>query len=190
MFLLRDNIDEIIQLLSLGKTICYPTDAVWAIGGDATREDTANKIHEIKANKHHEPFVILVSDLQMLQAVVPHLHPRIQTLLDYHQRPLTILYEKTSLLCPNVKAADGSAAVRVATDPFCQLLIGKFGKPLIATIAAKNNQPPPQTFGSISSDILSAVDYVVKYRQDDKEPRECSTIAKLNADLELQFLRS
>jgi L-threonylcarbamoyladenylate synthase len=41
----------------------------------------------------------------------------------------------------------------------------------------------------VSSEILGAVDYVVKYRQDDKEPHEPSSIAKLDRHLELEFLR-
>jgi L-threonylcarbamoyladenylate synthase len=60
---------------------------------------------------------------------------------------------------------------------------------LVSTIACKDGQPCPATFGGVSSEILGAVDYVVKYRQDDKEPHEPSSIAKLDRHLELEFLR-
>jgi L-threonylcarbamoyladenylate synthase len=68
-------------------------------------------------------------------------------------------------------------------------LIEALGRPLLSTSANVSGEPFPPTFGAISSDILGAVGYVVKYRQDDKEPAEPSAIAKLDRHLELVFLR-
>ena len=80
-------------------------------------------------------------------------------------------------------------AIRVAQDEFCQELIAALGKPLVSTSANKSGEPFPATFGGISSEILGGGDYVVKYRQDDKEPGEPSAIAKLDRHHELEFIR-
>lgn len=189
MFLLRDDISDIVCQLQNGAIICYPTDTVWAIGCDATNEAAIARIAMLKGQMPEKAFVVLVSDLEMLRTYVPRIHPRLETLLAYHTRPLTIVYEKSQGLPPGACAPDHSAAIRVAQDEFCQTLIKQFGKPLISTIAAKLNMPFPSTFGGVSSEILGAVDYVVKYRQDDKTPHEPSSIAKLDRHLELEFLR-
>jgi L-threonylcarbamoyladenylate synthase len=88
-----------------------------------------------------------------------------------------------------VKAPDGSVAIRFPQDEFCRELIAALGRPIISTSANKSGQDFPATFGGISSEILGSVDYVVKYRQDDKEPHEPSSIAKLDRHMELEFLR-
>lgn len=189
MFLLRDDISEIVRLLEAGSIICYPTDTVWAIGCDATNEAAVARIAALKGEMPKKAYVVLVSGFEMLRQYAPKIHPRLETLLSYHTRPLTIVYEKTVGLAPGAKATDQTAAIRIAQDEFCQTLLQKFGKPLVSTIACKDGQPCPATFGGVSSEILGAVDYVVKYRQDDKEPHEPSSIAKLDRHLELEFLR-
>ena len=190
MFLLRDDISEIVRLLEGGGIICYPTDTIWGIGCDATNEAAVARISALKGRAPDKGYVLLVSSIEMLKRYVPKIHPRLETLLSFHQRPLTIVYERGVAGLPAAaKAPDGSAAIRVAQDEFCQQLIEAFGKPLISTSANKSGEPFPPTFGAISSEILGGVDYVVKYRQDDKEPGEPSSIAKLDRHHELDFIR-
>lgn len=189
MFLLRDDISEIVQLLEKGGLVCYPTDTVWGIGCDATNEAAIERLSKLKDHTPGQGYVILVDSLQMLRRYVPEIHPKIQTLLAYHQRPLTIVYKQALGLPESVKAANGSVAIRITRDEFCLELIQTLGKPIVSTVAAKEKQPFPPTFGAISSEILGGVDYVVKHRQDDKEPQEPSSIAYLDNSKELEFIR-
>lgn len=189
MYFLRDDISEIVQILQNGGLICYPTDTVWGIGCDPTNEAAIAKLNELKGGPPDKGYVLLVDSLEMLKTYAPKIHPRIETLLSFHTRPLTILYDRTVGLPASVKAPDSTVAIRVATDDFCLALIKAFGKPLVSTVAAKKGMPFPPTFGGVSSEILGGVDYVVKHRQNDKEPQEPSSIAKLDRHLELEFVR-
>lgn len=189
MFLLRDDISEIVRLLQNGGLICYPTDTVWGIGCDATNEEAVARVTALKGRTPDKGYVLLVSDIAMLKRYVLKVHPRLETLLAFHQRPLTIIYDRNTGLPASVKAPDGSVAIRVAQDEFCRELISALGKPIVSTSANKSGEPFPPTFGAISSEILGNVDYVVKYRQDDKEPSEPSSIARLDRHQELEFLR-
>lgn len=189
MFLLRDDISEIVALLRDGKVICYPTDTIWGIGCDIFNEQAIARIGQIKGRPADRGYVLLVSDLDMLKRYVPKLHPRIETLLSFHLRPLTVVYEHSTGIPASVKAPDGSVAIRVATDRFCQELIAQFNCPLLSTSANESGVPFPPHFGAISSEILKSVDYVVKHRQDDKEHGEPSAVARLDRHLELEFLR-
>jgi len=189
MFLLRDDISEIASFLQQGKVICYPTDTIWGIGCDALHEAAVDRISNIKGRAPEKGYVLLVSSIAMLKRFVPKIPPRLETLLAHHQRPLTMIYTNTVGLPDWVKAPDGSAAIRVATDEFCRELIEAFGNPIVSTSANKSGEPYPPTFGNISSEILTVVDYVVKYRQDDKTPGEPSSIARLDRYEELEFVR-
>jgi L-threonylcarbamoyladenylate synthase len=189
MYLLRDDISEIVHLLEEGKLICYPTDTVWGIGCDVTNSEAISRLRQLKQHSDQEGLVILVSSIEMLKQYAVKVHPRIETLLTFHLRPITIVYERSAGLPPGVKAADGSVAIRVTADPFCVALIEQLGKPIVGSIAAACDAPFPPTFGGISSAILGSVDYVVKHRQNDREQQQPSSIARLDRHLELEFLR-
>lgn len=185
------NLTKISAILENGGTILYPTDTIWGIGCDATNAMAVDKIYSLKQRDRSKPFVMLVSSLEMLQDYVVHVHPRIETLLLYHLKPLTIIYEKAKNLPPIMTAPGGSIAIRIPQDEFCRNLIETFGKPLVATSANVSDQPFPSHFGEISSDILQGVDHVVRYRQRDKNMSAPSVIAKLADPVraELEFLR-
>ncbi len=189
MFLLRDDISDISNLLLEGSIICYPTDTIWGIGCDATNEEAIAKVSALKGRTPEKGYVLLVSSIEMLKEYVPKIHPRLETLLSFHKRPLTVIYDRNQGLPAAVKAPNGSVAIRVTQDEFCCELIESLGRPIVSTSANKSSEPFPPTFGMVSSEILGGVNYVVKYRQDDKEPGEPSSIAKLDRHLELEFLR-
>lgn len=189
MFLLRDDISEIVAILKRGGIIVYPTDTIWGIGCDATNEEAIARITALKSRPPEKSYVLLMDSIERLKTHVPKVHPRVETLLAFHARPLTVIYDKVQGLPPAALAKDGSAAIRVTTDKFCKRLVELLGHPIVSTSANVSGEKFPGYFGEISSDILSGVDYVVKYRQEEKEPREPSVIAKYDRHGELDFIR-
>jgi L-threonylcarbamoyladenylate synthase len=190
MYLLRDDILEVVRILDGGGLLCYPTDTIWGIGCDATNEDAIERLSQLKGSKPERGYIILVASIDMLRQYVPKLHPRVETLLSYHTRPLTLIYDRAGQDLPgSLFAPDGTLAIRVVKDPFCEQLITRLGRPIVSTAACKVGLPYPATFGGISSEILGGVAYVVKHRQDDKEPCEPSPVAKMDRHQELDFLR-
>ena len=145
---------EILNALRQGDVILYPTDTIWGIGCDATNETAVNRISEIKNRQPEKGYVILVDSLKMLKQYVGEIHPRVETLLAYHSRPLTIIYDESFALASNVLAPDGSVGIRITQDPFCRELIKQLGKPIVSTSANRSGQPFPSHYGEVSSDIL------------------------------------
>lgn len=189
MFLLRDDISDIVRLLNEGGLICYPTDTIWGIGCDATNEAAIERLSKLKGQHPEKGYILLVDSLTMLKRYIPKIHPRLETLLAFHQRPLTLIYKNAMGLPESVKSPEGTVAIRIARDEFCQELIKNLDRPIVSTAASKYDEPFPPTYGAISSEILGGVDYVVKYRQDDKEPQTPSAIAYLDRSKELEFIR-
>ena len=185
----RDDLGKIIDLLEAGGVILYPTDTIWGLGCDALNLKAIDRISTIKQRPQDKPVILLVSSIEMLKLYVVHLHPKIETLLAYHERPVTILYDQVVGLPDVHKAADGSMAIRVAKDPFCIELIEAFGKPLVSASANVFGEPFPENFGQISSEILASVDYVVKHRQTDRTAGEPSMLIRFSPKGELVFLR-
>ncbi len=186
----KDNLELISEIIEQDGVILYPTDTIWGIGCSAVSEKAINKVISIKGRSPEKGFVVLVESIEMLKNFVESVHPKIETLLSHHKRPLTVVYPKAKNLCPLACAPDGSVAIRVVREEFCKELIWASGVPLISTSANISGSPYPGNYSEISSDILSAVDYVVKHRQNDIEKYEPSVIAKVTGKKELEFIRT
>ncbi len=193
-----EKIEEIRQrdlmqaehILRTGGVILYPTDTIWGIGCDATHAQAIERIYTIKRRRPEKPLLLLADSVEMVRQYVGYIHPRLETLLAYHQRPLTIIYEGARNLPTNLVAPDGTIGIRIAVDAFCQELIRRVGKPLVSTSANISGHPYPTHFGEVSSHILEQMDYVVRYRQWETTPGQPSVVARVADDGELIFLRN
>ncbi|MBK8245244.1 MAG: L-threonylcarbamoyladenylate synthase [Saprospiraceae bacterium] len=184
-----NEVTEIAKLLLDDKVILYPTDTVWGMGCLVNNVAGIDRITQLKNRTPDKSFIILVNSVQMLKHYVVGIHPRIETLLSYHSQPLTIIYPKAKNLPHNVIVQDGSIAIRICGDPFCNQLIGQVNQAIISTSANKTGEPTPLNFNQISEDVKSSVDYIVKYGQSNSELREPSVIARYDKDGELIFIR-
>lgn len=185
----NDEIQSVVSVIQKGGIILYPTDTVWGIGCDPFNSDAVNKLLVVKQQDFKKGFVLLVNDQEMLKKYVPKVEPKIQNLLDYHIRPVTVVYDKAVDLPDYLLAKDGSVAIRITQDAFCQELITKLGTPLISTIANISNEPIPKIFNEISAKIIQQMDYVVQHRQNDTKKSTPSVIITLSSKEEMIFLR-
>lgn len=185
----RYDLEGAAAVLENEGLLLLPTDALWCVACLADDPVAIERLKRLKRGQGETTFEILFSSLEMLKEHAPRLHPRLETLLSFHFRPLTILTEAGPHIRSNSLQADGRMAARVVRDQYCQGLIKMMGRPLATTVAHFDNSPYPDHFGRVRSDIIGSVDYVAKYR-----PREASTgrptiMVQLDHNNELEFLR-
>lgn len=183
------DLQSALETLRKGGLILYPTDTVWSIGCDASNPRAASRLRQLKNTDDAPGLEILVSSIDMLRRYVAHLHPRIETLLLYHLRPLTVVYDQSRNLPGSVLDDDGRVAIRLVQDDYCRCLIDSLGRPIVAAAADLRPGYYPDNFGAISSDVVERVDYVSKYRRADRSPAYPSVMARLSPRDELEFLR-
>ena len=183
------SIEQAISTLNDGGIILYPADTIWGIGCDPFNHAAINRIYEIKGRTADKPLILLVSERDQLYQVAASVHPRIDTLLYYHERPLTVIYPKAHRSYRHLAAKDGSISIRLVKSGFCHDLISHYGKPLISTSANITGEPPPTKFGTISSQIISKVDYALPAFAEKDMTGTPSVIAKYDENGELEFLR-
>jgi L-threonylcarbamoyladenylate synthase len=172
MFLMEDDLQSSIEVLRKGGLILYPTDTVWGIGCDATNEAAVAKVFDLKKRADIKSFIVLVANEE--------------SILEY----TTVIYEQAKGLAKNLISSDGSIAIRICKDIFCNKLIQAFGKPIVSTSANISGYPTPLSFRDISLDIKDGVDYIVRYRQDDQSIQQPSSIVKWDAEGNLMVIRN
>jgi len=185
----NDSIEDITNLLKTDGILLMPTDTIWGIGCDATNPAAIKKVFDLKQRDYNKPLSILVDSIELIKDYVVEIHPRVETLLMHHTRPLTVIYPEARNLPDNLLPSNRSIAIRVVQDAFCQEIIRQLGKPIVSTSANIAGQPFPAHFGEVSSAIIQGVDYVVKRGQNEKKISEPSVIVRIDGDGELVFIR-
>lgn len=183
------DLNDALNALKTGQTILYPTDTIWGLGCDATNESAVQKIMAIKNRDAEKSFIVLVSDLDMLCRYVDVIPLPAITLMEYAEKPLTIIYDKVSGLAESVYASDGSVGIRWCKDAFCQALIRKLKKPIVSTSANFSGMVSPSNFSEVSPQVIEAAGYVVKHRQREKSKNTASTIFKIKDNGQLIVIR-
>ncbi len=159
---LQKKIEEAVFVLKRGGVIAYPTETVYGLGGDATREDTIDRIYEIKGRAFRNPLLILVADHAMLASVVKTVPVEAKKLMaHFWPGPLTIIFKAASHLPSRLTAGTGKVGVRISPDPVCMKLMQKFNKPLISTSANRTGDKPALTAETVQSNLGSLVDLII-----------------------------
>ncbi len=186
---LQKIIDQAVNILHQGGVLLYPADTIWGIGCDALQREAVKKVYEIKGRTYSKPLIVLVANLEQLFEVVTSVHPRIDTLLHFHERPLTVIYPSVREAYRHLATEEGTIGVRVVKSGFCHELLEAYGKPLVSTSANISGEPSPTKFGTISSEIISQVDYALPAFTEKEMTGTPSVIARYDANGELDFIR-
>jgi len=187
--LFDDKLSDIIRTLENDGVLLHPTDTVWGLAGSVFSEKAIEKIYALKKRDRSQPLLLLVDSLQMLKKYVPHIHPRIETLLHFHKKPLTVIYPEVKSVPKFARAKDNSVAIRIIQDQYCNQIIKLLGNPMVSTSANISGQPFPKSFAEIDPSIIEAADFVSLYRRSEKISASPSVMINYNDDGEINFLR-
>ncbi|NSW94382.1 MAG: threonylcarbamoyl-AMP synthase [Bacteroidales bacterium] len=185
----EEDIENALRILRGGGVILYPTDTVWGLGCDATNGDAVKKIFKIKSRQEEKSLIILVNGEEMLGRYVKDVPEIVYEIIHINDKPLTVVYPRGRNLADDVCSKDGSVAVRICNDEFCNELITRFRKPIVSTSANISGKPTPSNFSEIGEDIRNAVDYIVKFRQDETERNTSSPVIRFFPDGTFKILR-
>ena len=143
---LKIEIKKSLEVLKSGGLILYPTDTIWGIGCDATNAAAINKVYELKKRSDSKSLILLVENESRILSYVREVPEQAWTLIEFAEKPLTIIYEEAKNLPQEIIASDGSIAIRVTKDEFCKNLLGLFRKPLVSTSANISGDSAPSSF--------------------------------------------
>ncbi|WMJ74756.1 L-threonylcarbamoyladenylate synthase [Cytophagaceae bacterium ABcell3] len=186
---MEEEVKKTVEHLKAGKVVLYPTDTIWGLGCDATNEEAVKKIYSVKERAESKALIILIGEIHQLYYYAEEVPEIAWDIVEFSEKPLTIIYPKGKNLAPSLMNEDGSIAIRLVQDEFCQRVIKKLGKALVSTSANISTQPSPQNFSEISQEVIDRVDYVVDHRRNETAKATPSTIMKLGLNGEVSFIR-
>jgi L-threonylcarbamoyladenylate synthase len=186
---MNDDIKAALEVLQKGGVILYPTDTIWGLGCDACNEEAVKRVYAIKSRVDSKSMLVLMENAALLERYVEEVPEIAYDLIELSEKPMTIIYDGARGLAKNLVAEDGSIGIRITTETFSSELIRRFKRPIVSTSANISGRPSPANFSEIEQEIIDAVDYVVKYRQDDIAKAVPSSIMKLGRGGEIKIIR-
>lgn len=184
----QEEVSKAADALRSGKVILYPTDTIWGLGCDASNSAAVKRIFEIKRRNDSKALITLISDINRLQDYVVKVPDIAWDIVEFAEKPLTVIYPKGKNVAQELLAEDGSIAIRVTKDKFCTDVMRLLRKPIVSTSANISGQDSPKSFSEINQEIINAADVVVDFRRDEKNDK-ASTIIKLELNGEIKFIR-
>jgi L-threonylcarbamoyladenylate synthase len=137
------EISDAAARLHKGEVICFPTDTLYGIGGNALDTRIIKKIYALKGRPDGKGIPILASDMLMIQRLVSDFPEQAQILAKrFWPGPLTLVLPKHASVPEAATPGDGTVAVRIPGREITRELIALCGYPLAAPSANPSGAAP------------------------------------------------
>lgn len=154
-------IQQVTQCLQDGGVVAVPTDSFYALSVSPFNEMALKRLMDIKGERSHKPFPVLVGDPSQLNHLTEDIPDVARTLMEeFWPGLLTLVLQARSTLSPILTGGQGTIGVRQPNDArVCELL--KRTGPLTGTSANRSGQPPAQSAGDVMQQLGAVVDVIV-----------------------------
>lgn len=186
---IAEDIKTAVQTLRKGGLILYPTDTIWGIGCDASNEDAVRRIFQLKQREDSKAMICLVDSANRMQRYLRQVPDVAWDLVEFAEKPLTLILDGAVNLAPSLIAEDGSVGIRVTRENISHELCYRYERAIVSTSANISGAPSPSCFAEISDEIKNGVDYIMLSRQNDLSKAKPSQIIKLGLDGQIQIIR-
>lgn len=125
------NIQEAIDVMTMGGAIVYPTDTVFGLGVNALDQDSLKLLYRIKNRPLDRPVPIIVADIKMAKKLA-YISDRTEKILEaVWPGPVTVILQKKG---------GGTIGLRIPNHPVPIQLAQKF--PITGTSANLSGEEP------------------------------------------------
>lgn len=153
------NIDRIVSELKKGNIVITPTDTVYGILADASNENAVKKVYDAKKREYGKPFILYVSDKEMLYKYTKNLNDLEKELIDkYTPGKLTIILNKNDNVS-NLVTKD-TVGIRIPNNKDLIEIINRVGNPLITTSANISSKETITSIDKIERKMLDKISYI------------------------------
>jgi len=129
------KIKQVVEVLSNGGIIAYPTDTYYGIGCDLFNKATIERIYQLKRRSPVDPFSFICSDLKNISEyaqVTNYAYKNMKRLLP---GPYTFVLEGSRLVPKIMLTKRHTLGIRVPDNPICLAIVQDLGHPVINTSA-------------------------------------------------------
>jgi L-threonylcarbamoyladenylate synthase len=156
------DIDRAADILRAGKLVAFPTETVYGLGADATREDAVLRIFAAKGRPADNPLIAHVADEAMARRYAAQWPESAQHLAQrFWPGPLTLVVPASSAIAKEVTAGGLTVGLRSPDHPIAQALLRAFDRPIAAPSANRSERISPTTAEHVRAELGERVDLIL-----------------------------
>lgn len=151
---------DVVMHLARGGLVAYPTETVYGLGSTVAA-GPVSELATLKGREPGKPFLLLVSGLEMLEAVRLRLTDAAERFAAaFWPGPVTLVLPGGEGALPDaLRGPEGGIAVRWTSHPGAARLVAALGSPITSTSANRPGQPAELSAGPIGAIFREAVDH-------------------------------
>jgi L-threonylcarbamoyladenylate synthase len=141
-----------VRRVRAGGLVAFPTETVWGLGADASRDDAVDRLRAWKGRDDDQPISVLVSGVDALPDLGFDPPPLARALAEaFWPGPLTLVLPAPSrpLARGVARPGDGAVGLRCSSHPTASSLAAALARagvgPLTATSLNRSGEPPART---------------------------------------------
>jgi len=155
------NLRRLARVLRRGGLVAVPTETVYGLAACALRADACRRIFRAKGRPAHDPLIVHVADLPMLERVARS-NPAVARLARvFWPGPLTLVLARRPAVPPLVTAGLPSVAVRMPAHPLLRRLLRLCGEPLAAPSANPFGYLSPTTAAHVRDSLGARIRHIL-----------------------------
>jgi len=161
-YTVSDYRHEALKFLQAGGVLLMDTDTVPGLTCAVNHPDAVEKIIEIKERKPDKGFIVLCSNVRMVQQYtrqIPDIAFKIWDLSE--SLAITLVFTASRHLNKTITGTNNSIAIRIPASASIRKLIETLGRPLISTSANISNHPAAKSMKDVNPDIKNKVDFIL-----------------------------
>ena len=154
-----DKDNKIYEVLNNDGIVIMPSDTVYGIFANATKEICIKKVDNAKHS--NKPHLIVVSDFEMLERYVLEINDLQKELINkYWPNTLTILFKKNNLISDELTKGSEYIGIRMPKNNELLNIIKKLDYPLISSSANITNENVITNVNLIEKELSQNIDYI------------------------------
>jgi L-threonylcarbamoyladenylate synthase len=156
------DIARAAAVLRAGGLVAFPTETVYGLGADASRDDAAAKIFAVKGRPRAHPLIVhLAPDAQLDDWAVEVPDAARRLVAAVWPGPLTVILKRGPRVALATTGGAETVGLRVPSHPMAQALLRAFGGGVAAPSANRFGAVSPTTADHVAADLGDDVDYIL-----------------------------
>jgi L-threonylcarbamoyladenylate synthase len=157
-----ENLNGVADLIAQGGIIAFRTDTFYGLGADPFNQVAIEKIKTLKGREEGKPILVLISDLEQLDRLIPKRSASFDLLArKFWPGAITLIGSAHDALSPELTAGTKTVGVRLPDDARVRTLVRSCGGALTATSANPSDQSPAMTAADAENYFGDRIDAIL-----------------------------
>lgn len=155
-------LSEPAQAIQRGELVAFPTETVYGLGANALDSNAVLSIFTAKGRPNDNPLIVHISHIDMLKPLVAEIkQDALKLIAAFWPGPLTLVFQKSSVVPPEITAGLDTVAIRMPDHPIALALIQKAGVPIAAPSANRSGKPSPTLAEHVLEDMDGRIPWII-----------------------------